>query len=123
MSKLNIQGIGSKEYDYDTTEITLSFRYRGKNSAESVKHVKEQCEEFLAEFVVMLGCNDQLPVPGMGKGHCQFPVDLSPFHEQYPVGMITYLHYIPAAFCRSVLHIMSLIHYHHGYTKSFFHIH
>ena len=42
MSKLNIQGIGSKEYDYDTTEITLSFRYRGKNSAESVKHVKEQ---------------------------------------------------------------------------------
>ncbi len=47
MSKLNIQGIGSKEYDYDTTEITLSFRYRGKNSAESVKHVKEQCEEFL----------------------------------------------------------------------------
>ena len=47
MSKLNIQGIGSKEYDYDTTEITLSFRYRGKNSVESVKHVKEQCEEFL----------------------------------------------------------------------------
>ena len=47
MSKLNIQGIGSKEYDYDTMEISLSFRYSGKNAAESIKHVNEQCEEFL----------------------------------------------------------------------------
>lgn len=50
MGKLTIEGVATKEYEYDVMEITVRFQVHEKTSAAAIRKVTRQCEECLSIF-------------------------------------------------------------------------